>query len=77
MLKHLEMETEIIVAEFSMQHLLTLQLYAVFSGWENFQIFVGWERPLCMETKQALHLDLFPILLLCDRISYLSRGGIN
>lgn len=29
-----------------------------------------------METKQALHLDLFLILLLCDRISYFSRGGL-
>lgn len=41
------METRKIVAEFSMQHLLTLQLSAVFSRWENFQIFVRWERPLC------------------------------
>lgn len=38
---------------------------------------MGEATELYIKPKQALHLDLFLILLLCDRIGYLSRGGIN
>lgn len=45
-IKHINLETAISAAEFSMWRLLTSHVFALISRLEDFQIFLGWERPL-------------------------------
>lgn len=54
-----------------MQHLLTVQLSAAFSRLENFQIFVGWEGPLCNVWK----LNRLRILI-CSQSHYCVTGSV-
>lgn len=60
-----------------MHHLLTLQLSAVRSRWENFQIFVGWERPLCNVWKlNRLCVLIYSQSYYCVTGSVISQGVV-